>query len=210
MCRQPLLFIFLCLFSLTAFATSAPFQAGKDYRVLKTPLALEKGKVPVVEFFSYGCPWCYHFEPALDEWLQANAKNIDFQRVPVVFEADWLPLAKTYYALEGLDEEKQMTPLIFKAIHEQHMNLNAEPAIAAFLAKHGVSSADFDNAYHFSPGIDAQLVAGNNLMVRYRITMTPTVVIAGKYAVNTGMTNGDFKRMTAIMSYLSQKAQTQG
>ena len=55
--------------------TAPRWQAGVHYAVLPkaraTPAAT--ARTQVVEYFSYGCPWCYLLEPQLVFWERRNA-----------------------------------------------------------------------------------------------------------------------------------------
>src|SRR5688572_6681260 len=92
-------FVSLLLFfvSITAFAEE--FVAGKDYIVLpaSSTEAPTSNLIPVKEFFSYGCPWCFKLEPNLENWVAAHKEKIEFTRIPVVFKKDWELYAKAYY-----------------------------------------------------------------------------------------------------------------
>jgi protein dithiol oxidoreductase (disulfide-forming) len=59
--------------------------AGHDYVVLDTPQRQQeaKGKIEVVEFFSWGCPHCYQFYPMLAREVAALPKDATLKRVPV-------------------------------------------------------------------------------------------------------------------------------
>ena len=51
---------------------SGKIEEGFEYRVLPTAQPVEtKGKVEVIEFFWYGCPHCYDFEPDLSAWVKS-------------------------------------------------------------------------------------------------------------------------------------------
>ena len=52
-------------------AQSQKIEEGFDYRILPIAQPVEtKGKVEVIEFFWYGCPHCYDFEPELSAWVK--------------------------------------------------------------------------------------------------------------------------------------------
>lgn len=195
--------------SATAVSATA-FQAGKDYEIIDSSLQVPtpKSRVYVTEFFSYGCPACNHFEPALDAWLAKKPKYVVFERVPVVFEPNWDILARAYYTARTLGVAEKLSPLIFKAIHQDGQSLDTEAALADFFAKNGVSKKAFDDTFNFSPGIDAQMLNTNNLMRKFRIMEVPTIVIESKYKVTPRMTNGDSERMLQIVNYLVEKEKT--
>jgi thiol-disulfide isomerase/thioredoxin len=62
--------------------------AGHDYVVLDAPQRQEvKGRIEVIEYFSWGCPHCYEFYPLLTRWLATLPKDVTFKRVNSVGQA---------------------------------------------------------------------------------------------------------------------------
>lgn len=203
--RYLLLAICLCFSSLT-FAATPVFQAGKQYQVLP-PVSATAPKIQanVVEFFSYGCPACFHLEPTIEKWLATKPTKVSFDRIPVVFHDNWLLLAKAYYVAQSLGVENKITPKIFNAIHEQGRDFSSEQALSQFFAEQGVNAQDFSSAFEFSPGIMAKLSKGDTIMRQYRIFQVPALVINGKYITNIAMTNGDAQQLMQVIDYLLQK-----
>ena len=62
-----ILFALLSLFAGTVLAET--FEEGKHYKRIDQSKALDTDKVEVLEFFMYGCPHCYTFEPFVKKWL---------------------------------------------------------------------------------------------------------------------------------------------
>jgi thiol:disulfide interchange protein DsbA len=128
--RYLLLILLACALPLTAGAadpvTPPPFQEGKDYVRLPTPVPTSTpDKIEVVEMFWYGCPHCYDLEPVTQEWLKRKPDNVVFVRMPVAFGANWEPGARAYYAAEALGVLDQLHPLLFEAFHKKR-KLNTE------------------------------------------------------------------------------------
>ena len=90
--------------ALPAAAQVRQFKEGKDYQKLSKPAPTEApaGKIEIIEFFWYSCPHCNSFEPVLDAWIKAAPKDLVVRRVPVAFNASFVPQQKLYYALEGM------------------------------------------------------------------------------------------------------------
>ncbi len=112
------------------------------------PISAPAGKVEVIEFFWYGCPHCYEFEPTLEAWVKKQGDNIVFKRVPVAFRDDFLPHSKMYYALYALGLAEKVTPAVFNAIHKQKNYLLTPQAQADFLATQGVDKKKYMDAYN--------------------------------------------------------------
>lgn len=188
---------------------NAPITAGKEYQIIPPAAANApgvtappKGKIQVLEFFSYGCPWCFKFEPFLEAWLAQKPADVAFDRVPVVFEQNWDVYARAYYTAKDLGVVDKITPAIFNAIQMQGADLSNAATLSQFFVTQGVAAKDFDSAYNFSPGIDAQLMRSDNLMRAYGIVEIPTLVIDGKYRTSVRMTGGDNKRLLQVVDYL--------
>ena len=68
-------------------ASAADLVEGKEYVRLKIPHAVDTGKkIEVIEFFSYGCPHCNDLEPYLQAWVKTLPPDVQFRRVPVMFQ----------------------------------------------------------------------------------------------------------------------------
>jgi protein dithiol oxidoreductase (disulfide-forming) len=182
-----------------------PLQAGVDYQLIPPAIgvtAAPKNKIEVVEFFSYGCPWCFRFESTLQPWLASQPSDVAFSRVPVVFQPGWSTLARAYYTAKNLGVENKITPAIFDAIHVKQEDLTTQAALEKFFIAEGVSKQNFDSAFNFTPGIDAQMMRGDQLMRAYNIFEVPTLVIDGKYKTNIVMTKGNVKRLVEVLDFL--------
>ena len=84
-------------------SAAADLTEGKDYVRLKNPQPVETGKkIEVIEFFSYGCPHCHDLEPFLDAWMAKLPPDVQFRRVPVMFQQRWEALAKIYFTLDAM------------------------------------------------------------------------------------------------------------
>ena len=183
------------------------FVAGKDYQIINATFSapVYGAPVTVTEFFSYGCPACNQLEPTLEKWLAQKPNYVNFERVPVVFEPGWDTLAKAYYTARTLGVSETLSPAIFAAIHNQSINLSDPATLEEFFIKHGVSKADFESAFNFSPGIDAQLVRGDTLMRSYKVLAVPTIVINSKYKLDPSMVGGNSERLIQVTNYLVAK-----
>ena len=179
---------------------------GKDFVRLPTPapVAAPAGKVEVVEFFSYGCPHCYSFEPLLEPWIKKLPADVAFRRVPAAFNASWEGLAKIYYALEATGQVEAMHKRIFAAIHVQRQKLDKEADIAAFVKSAGGDDAKFLDAFK-SFGVATKLRQGKQLAEAYKIDGVPTLGIHGRW-FTAGSLAGTHERALAVADQLIQRA----
>ncbi len=144
----PLLALVLAAVALPATA-QINMEEGKQYVRLKNPQPVESGnKIEVLEFFSYGCPHCAHLEPELEKWFKVMPPDVQFRRVPVVFQPAWEVLARVYYTLEGLGVDQKLSPDVFKAIHEQNINLAKDKTFFDWAEKHGLERKKVEDMYN--------------------------------------------------------------
>jgi protein dithiol oxidoreductase (disulfide-forming) len=187
-----------------ALVTSAHSSAvaGHDYVVLDFPQGQEtKGKIEVIEFFSWACPHCYEFYPLLNRWLATLPKDVAFKRVPVGFgHPEWDNLTRAYYALQSTGDLARLDGPIFEAIHREHVSLYDEESITAWVGKHGVNVAQFTAAYR-SFGVNTSVGQAQQTVIDYRVDGIPTLAVGGRYEVSD-----DHAKMLAVVDELIAKA----
>lgn len=198
--------ICLVLF-LPLMAFAAEFVEGKDYQVVSAAPQVENpSKKPMVmEFFSYGCPWCYHIESSFQDWSKPLAKSVLIERVPVVFKPEWDLYAKAYYTAKTLALADKLTPLLFKTIQDDKKPLNSKQAMIGFFVAHGVDREIAKSAFEYSPTIDMRVKNGLTLMAQYQVTSVPAFVINNKYKTDLQMA-GSPERLWEIMNFLVKKS----
>ena len=163
---------------LCAGAASAELVEGKNYERIKNPQPTETpGKIEVVEFFSYGCPHCAELEPFLETWLAKLPPDVAFRRVPVMFQDRWIPLAKIYYTLDALGEERKLSPDVFKAIHGQGVALWNDKAFFDWAASKGLDRKKVEDVFG-SFTINGKM---NSARQQDNIQSVPTVIVDGKF-----------------------------
>lgn len=164
--------------------TPAPYTEGTEYVTLPAPHQRysKSGKVEVAEVFSYGCIHCAEFAPIADEMRKNLPKGAEFKLVPAVFNAQWLPFARAYYAANQLGVVPQTHLRLFAAKFAQHYPINSMDELANFYAEQGVNRAEFMRIAT-SPEATAKLKTDFTLIQKWQVDGTPSVVIDGKYKV---------------------------
>jgi len=170
-------------YSLHATAQTAP-EEGKEYLRLKNPQPVETGKnIEVIEFFSYGCPHCGEFEPILQNWLKTKPADVQFRRIPVMFQDRWVPLARIYYTLEALGEEARLSPAVFVAIHSKGQPLWQDKSFFDWAASQGLDRKKVEDMYN-SFAIGGKVNRAKMAAQAYQVQSVPLVVVDGKYMSN--------------------------
>ncbi|MGI9212775.1 MAG: thiol:disulfide interchange protein DsbA/DsbL [Methylococcaceae bacterium] len=196
---------FLILMGMNLVTVQAEeFKAGVDYDLVTPPQpVMDSGKVEVLEFFWYGCPHCYHFEPDLNAWLKKKPDHVTFIRQPAIFSALWGAHAKAFFTAEALGVLGRLHPDFYEAIQNRHEPLEQENALIKFFAQHGVAEAEVRKAYK-SFAVDAKMRQAEPMGARYGITGTPSVIVNGKYRISPSQAKS-FPRMIAIMDELIKR-----
>ena len=147
----------------------------------------DRNNIEVVEFFWYGCIHCYNLEPKLDAWLKKRPKDVEFRRVPAVFNSRWEHDASVFYTFDALGLLEKLHRPFFDAIHRDRMNSANGPALLAFLEKHGVDSKKFEATFK-SFGVQGKTRRAIRLTSDYRIDGTPAVAVHGRWTVSSSET----------------------
>jgi len=187
----------------TARAQGGAPEEGKQYVRLSTaaPVStLPPGKkVEVVEFFWYGCPHCFAFEPIVSPWAKKLAADVYFHQVPFGYIGP-VEHQKLFYALEELGQREALQSKIFNAIHVENKRLNSEGDITAFVAANGVDAAKFTEAYK-SFGVNTKITKGKSLGNAYKIDSVPAIGVQGRYYTSASLA-GSHERALVVTDYL--------
>jgi thiol:disulfide interchange protein DsbA len=160
-------------------------RAGTDYAVLKPELPVEaQGKIEVLEFFWYGCPHCYGLEPLLEPWLQKLPADVQFKRIPAVFNERWAKDAAIFYALEASGNLERLHRPLFDAIHRDSLKTDNAQALGQWLTKNGVDTKKFDEVGR-SFSVQSKVRRAAQLSAAYRIEGTPSLAVHGRYTIGT-------------------------
>ena len=194
------------LAALQAPAAWAQFQkpvAGTDYAVLETvaPVEAPAGKIEVVEFFWYNCPHCNAFEPILSEWVKKLPKDVAFRRIPVAFNASFVPQQRLYYALEAMGLLQKIHPKVFAAIHVEKLNLAKGEAITEWIGKNGVDTAKFLVQYN-SFDVVTKTQKATQLQNAFKVEGVPALGVAGRFYTDGTMAHSMERALLVVQSLL--------
>ena len=199
----PLLAVVLAAVALPASA-QLQLEEGKQFIRLKNPQPTETGaKIEVIEFFSYGCPHCAHLEPELQRWFKNMPPDVQFRRVPVLFQPAWELLARDYYTLDGLGVEQKLSPDMFKAIHDQNVNLSKANVFFEWAGKQGLDPKKVEEMYN-SFAIVSKVNRAKQLAAAYKVEGVPYVVVDGKFATGSDKIGGHPNMPAAIDSLVAK------
>ena len=196
-------FALILIFMSFAALLKAEEQSSTGYEAVSPPQpTTNPAKVEVIEFFWYGCPHCYSFEPSLSAWLKTKPENVEFIRIPAIFNEQWGKHAKAYFTAEALGVVDKVHVDLFEGVQEKK-ELETEDQLAKFFAAHGVKEAEFRDAYN-SFMVDSKMRQAPTIAAKYGITGVPAIIVNGKYRTN-GTLAGSQEKMIDVMNTLIKK-----
>ena len=187
-----------------AAAKAPPPVEGTDYVTIPNgqPFDTAPGRIEVVEFFGYVCPFCAAVQPQVAAMKAKLPPDVHFVYVPAAFGAMWDNYAKAFYAAEAMGLADKTHDAMFRAIHidqtlKGERGMDKPEEIAAFYANYGANPAQFLNSMQ-SFAVAAKMNRARQYMTEAFANGdqmgTPAFVVAGKYRVK-GKTVDDMFRI---------------
>lgn len=192
-----------------AGSACAELQQGRDYELVNPPQPTEKGKIEVVEFFSYMCPHCDHIDPVVSQWQKTLAKDVVFHRVPVVFRPQWEAPARLYYTLEAMGELDKLHLAAFTAIHRENADLMNEAGATNWAVKKGLDRKKFSDTFN-SFSVMSKTQGSKQKQGAYGIPGVPAFVVAGKYRNPENVPGGYEGLMKRVDELIAKSRAEQG
>ncbi|HYN77080.1 MAG TPA: thiol:disulfide interchange protein DsbA/DsbL [Lamprocystis sp. (in: g-proteobacteria)] len=197
---------------LAALASAAPGWAideGIDYATLKTPIPAAVGSpVEVVEVFWYGCPHCWHLEPAMQQWVATKPAGVTFTRMPAT-GARWEPHARAYYAAEAMGKLDLLHEALFKAMQVDKRRIYTADDLVKFAGEIGINEQEFRAAYN-SFTVETKVRKAEDLNRRFGIDGVPAAIVNGKYRTSPGQTGGQDRFFEVLNTLVTQELAANG
>jgi thiol:disulfide interchange protein DsbA len=213
----------------TLLATALPLVAsaqtnwteGRNYFLIVPALhtSVPPGKVEVAEVFSYGCPHCSEFRPVIKQLKAELPPNAVFTQVPASFNPaeDWPMLQRAYVTAAALGVADRANDGIFDAIWKSGELSIVDPqtnriksplpsiqdAARVYNKLTGVPVDKFI-AVSQSFAVDVKMKADDAYVLHGQVDSTPTIVVNGKYRLNTESAGGA-NQVLQLVNYLVAK-----
>ena len=196
----------LLLIAFIPFTTQAEeeskFKDGTHYYIIKkvaTPTP------EVVEFFSFYCPHCLTFEPAMLALKESLPDSIEVKKNHVNFLGKGMgkELTLAYAAAEALNIEDKISSLIFDRIHTQRKEINGPKGVLEIFAEAGVAEEEAEAA------LSSFMVNGAAAYMQRRteeleIRGVPALIVNGKFSVNLDSVRSH-EELAELVSYLAKQ-----
>ncbi|MDF1643549.1 MAG: thiol:disulfide interchange protein DsbA/DsbL [Pseudomonadales bacterium] len=189
---------------LSPMLSAETYQAGVHY--VEVPVqknVARSDKIQVTEFFWYGCPHCFDFDPIVREWQATLADDIVFTHSPSMWNKPMRLHARAYYTATALGVlDKVHTPL-FDAMDSQDPGLQSKAEIAKIFEEQGVDTEEFNKTFD-AFGTITKVKQADRRARSLRISGVPSMVVNDKYRVTAGMVK-TYDEMIKVVDYLIEK-----
>ena len=193
----------LALLASTSVHAAGIDPAGK-YDLVTPPQPTDTpDKVEVVEVFWYGCPHCFTFLPAMEQYKKSKPDYVAVRHMPAIFRDSWVAHARAFYTADLLGISDQIHRPLFDAIHLRKQRMDSREALMEFFAEYGISNDDFTKTYN-SFAVETLLRKSQVMQQRYGVRGTPSVIVNGKYRVS-GSLAGSTENMIKVVEALVEQ-----
>ena len=182
-----------------AWAQSEPDE-GIDYETRQPSMPTSSpGKIEVLEFFRYGCPFCDRMEAFLNTWKPRLAADVQFRKVPVSFYST--THQQLYLTLVQLGEESRLGSDVFDTIHRQGRSLEMLMEISEWASQHGIPVARFEAAWHSAP-VQAGIERSNAQVQGWGVKSVPQFGVNGRHLTSPATVGGSNQRALEVVDWL--------
>ncbi len=165
-------------------ATPSKWIEDTHYKVIADEATAQK---EVVEFFSFWCPACYHFEGIVSQIKSNLNDDVSFKKIHVNFMG-FTSKENQEHATKGmligksLGKEELMIAAIFAHIHEQGQKIEGIDDIKELFVSYDFSTAEVESALNDEEVINA-FAENNSEIDKFKpyLNGVPNIIVNGKY-----------------------------
>ena len=201
--KNVLLVLVLNLFCSSAFAKD--YQEGRHYELIDPLPTRNPEKIEVIEFFWFGCGHCFSLEQLIKDWKSEVSSEVDFFRLPVVWNEQTKTHAKLFFATETLKVPEAIQG-IFSAIHYNRKMMLSDKEVIPFFQGYGIQEDQYLAATN-SFGLKNNLRKAELFAFKYGIKGVPAFIVNGKYKVSASREIGT-EDLLDVVNYLIEKEQS--
>lgn len=180
-------------------------QSGQGYELIDPPLNTRvSDKVEVIEYFWFGCPHCFAFEPTINNWKDNNKPDyVNFIREAPPLNPAWEPHSRAFYASELMGVTDEFFDKLFNAIHVEKRTLRTPPQIVKFAGELGIDADTFEKTMD-SFATNTRIKQAMKMASASGLRGVPSIVIHGKYRTG-GSIAGSNENIIRVIDELTAK-----
>ena len=198
------------LFAPTRASAQRPLVEGQDFITIEKPVDVpHDGKIEVIEFFWYGCPHCYAFEPFIEPWAAQLPPDVHFKRVAYGFDEVLREVhQQVYCTLEAMNLVDAMHAKVYDRFHRQKKPINSEGDMLQF-AREEHLDVDKVRATWRGFAVESRIRKAKATCQAYSVDFVPLIGIQGQF-LTTPRTDQDGPRALAATDNLIARVRKGG
>lgn len=183
---------FACALAMASLVMPAQAQeksalrAGVEYRLIDPQPTARDGRIEVIEFFWYGCPYCHELQPSLEDWVRRMPPDVTLRRIPAILRDAWAPHVRVFYTLEALGELERLHQQVYHGYHVEELHMSKPDVMAQWAVRQGIPREKWLAAYE-SAEVSQKVEQAKALTRKYEVRGTPTLVVNGRYLTSSSM-----------------------
>ena len=168
-----------------SFAQAPERTFEESFRSITPQPTVAGEKIEVIDFFWYGCPYCYQLLPLITEWEKTKPADVVMRRIPAILRQEWVPEGHLYYSFDAVGAADRLHAKIFDAIQRDRLQATDDETWGKWAAANGIDRAKWDEAYN-SKGVRDKVVRAVELGRDYDVRATPAIIVDGRYLTDSG------------------------
>ncbi len=182
----------LLLLAFPAFAAETSTIAGIYKELPGQQFHFDGKNVEIVEFLSFYCGHCYHFEKSIPVIKGNFPGKIKWKTIPIFWGKGSPKPGEAYFLAVDAGKGEQMKKALFHAIFVEKKDIGKIDVLEEIAVKIGLG---FDFSQELRSGAKAKEAGEAILMANnFKINETPAIIIAGNLVTSPGK----FKDMDAF------------
>jgi len=190
-------------------ATSIGLSVTSVGFALEVSPALEtqnKDTVEVLEFFWFGCPHCFAFEPAINSWVENKPDHVSFVRSAPPLNRSWVGHSMAYYAAKELGVVEEFFEPFFNAIHIDKRKLSKVHTISEFAGELGLDKDRFAKTMQ-SNSVEKEIKKSIEHAIGSKITGVPSLLVNGRYVTGPSMAGSYEETFKLVDKFVEEEHQ---
>ncbi len=185
-------------------AQATGFNQGEHYTVLAKPvLSGDPKKIDVVEFFLFTCPFCNRLETPLNSWVAKQKSDVVFRKEHMIGPGFGGRHQQFFYTLVAMGIQKQVTPAMFAAIHQENKRPSDLNALTDIAVAAGANRQKFVETFK-SFAVKTRMGQSDLLASQCKVEGVPTLCVNGRY-VTTPKKAGGNERIFLLLDQLVEQ-----
>lgn len=190
--RSVVLAIAVMLMSVVSFSARAEDVEGLVTRVPGKNYKYDGKKVEVIEFLSFYCGHCYAFEAEIPKIKGNFPKKVSWKVYPVYWGEGSSKPGEAYLLAVDSGKGDEMKREIFRASFIDKSNIGDMSVLEELGKKAGLG---FDFSRRLRSGEKfAEAKAAIDMAMDYKVSSTPTVIVAGNMSVNAVHDTAEYRK----------------